>query len=116
MDDKIASLISLMAATLSEMTERAMKAEKERDEIREDARSWYRLYLEKEKLCKEKEEKLEALREYVDNLKEEQASRAKRHATKAENVVSIGERITAQKNGAKSRQTSPDEQGGPTNA
>lgn len=116
MDDKTASLISLMAATLSEMTERALKAEKEREELREDARSWYKLYHEKEIQCKEKEDKLEALREYIEALEDKKRSAVKEAEQRRKNSIGAHKNTTEAKNTAETPQTSADEQGGQANA
>ena len=58
MDDKSKSPISLMADLLATMTERALEAERMRDEAKEGAEDWYRYYQEKDAQLKETKARL----------------------------------------------------------
>lgn len=55
--------IQLVIALLSEMTERATQAERERDEQKERADEWYRHYCTKNAMCKDLQDKLALERE-----------------------------------------------------
>lgn len=50
--------IQLVIALLSEMTERATEAERERDEQKERADEWYRHYCTKNAMCQDLQKKL----------------------------------------------------------
>lgn len=60
MDEKSKSPISLVADLLATMTERALEAERKRDEAKEEAENWYRHYMNKDTQLKEAEAKLAA--------------------------------------------------------
>lgn len=81
MDEKTKTPIECLAALLAEMTERAMKAERERDKANERTDQWYRLYMNMEAKLKETEEALDAaikdnealnarIAQYIENIQE----------------------------------------------
>ena len=81
MEQEKATPIELMGAMLSEMAERAVEAERERDTAKKDADTWYKAYMAMDAKLKELEETLraeieehqrtkQALRDALDNSAE----------------------------------------------
>lgn len=60
MDEKTKSPVALMADLLATMTERAMAAERQRDEARKNADDWHTYYVRKAEQLEEAEAKLAA--------------------------------------------------------
>ena len=116
MDDKMKSPVDIMAHAMTEIMWRAIDAERQRDAAREDAQNWYRLYLDKDKQLKEKEEKLTALREYVEALEDKKRKAVKEAEQRRKNSAGEHKYTTEAKTAAETPQTSADEQGGQANA
>lgn len=86
--------IQLVIALLSEMTERATAAERERDEQKERADEWYRHYCTKNAMCQDLQKKLTAEIEEHRRTKEalKEAKRQKLFAPAAGKLNTESER------------------------
>ena len=69
MDEKTKSPITLMAEALAKMTERAIEAERERDDANNRANNWYQICQGKDAQLQAAEAKLADLREYLEEMK-----------------------------------------------
>ena len=60
MENKPKTPLQIMADALTEMTQRAMEAERQRDAAKEDAQNWYQNYLRKDNELNNVKEVLDA--------------------------------------------------------